>query len=185
MATCSSCQKLEGRILDLKEELFLLKQDLIKKGNLINQLEKSSSTTLSMTPLSFKVLDDTCQTHYCKRHLLDGIDGYASYISTYVIPSRVRLHKRSTKEVFYFIREGERVELHISAFVRMILKSTEDKTERLYQEVKNTVTGGISKSNNVADMVKLVAQRHYNMALIRGQKDELIDKVSQILLRAL
>ena len=182
---CSSCQTLTDQLKSLKEEVFLLKQDLIKKNNLILQLERSQGTSLSMKPLSFSFLDETCEAHYVKRHLLDGIEGYTSYIVNYIIPDKVRIHKRSSKEVFYFIRDGEKIQAHVSTFVKMILKSTEEKTERLYQEIKGSLTKSISMSESVSDMAKMVAQRHLNMALIRGQRDELVDKVSQNVLKAL
>lgn len=182
---CSSCQLLTDQVKSLKEEVFLLKQDFIKKTNLVVQLERSLGTSLSMKPLSFKFLDETCEAHYAKRHLLDGAEGYTSYIVNYIIPDKVRIHKRSSKEVFYFIRDGEKIQAHVSTFVKMILKSTEEKTERLYQEIKGSLTKNISKSESVSDMAKMVAQRHLNMALIRGQRDELVDKVSQNILKAL
>ena len=182
---CSSCQTLTDRVKSLNEEVFLLKQDLIKKDTLIFQLERSQGTSLSMQPLSYKVLNEACEAYYVKRHLLDGVEGYTSYICNYILPDRVRIHKRSSKEVFYFIRDGEKVQAHVSTFVRMVLKSTEEKTERLYQEIKGSLTKSISKSENISDMAKMVAQRHLNMALIRGQKDELVDKVGQNVLKAL
>jgi len=182
---CSSCKVLTDQVKSLKEEVFLLKQDLIKKNNLILQLERSQGTSLSMKPLSFNFLDEACEAHYVKRHLLDGVEGYTSYIVNYILPDKVRVHKRSSKEVFYFIRDGEKIQAHVSTFVKMILKSTEEKTERLYQEIKGSLTKSISKSESVSDMAKMVAQRHLNMALIRGQRDELVDKVSQNVLKVL
>ena len=182
---CTTCQGLTDQLRSLKEEVFLLKQDLITKNNLIIQLERSQGTTLSMHPLSFRFLDEACEAHYTKRHLLDGVEGYTSYIINYILPDKVRIHKRSSKEVFYFVRDGERIQTHVSTFVRMILKSTEEKTDRLYQEVKSSLTKNMSKSERVSDMAKMVAQRHLNMALIRGQRDELVDKVGQNILKAL
>ncbi len=182
---CSSCKTLADQVKSLKEEVFLLKQDLIKKDNIILQLERSQGTSLSMKPLSFTFLDETCEAHYVKRHLLDGIEGYTSYITNYILPDRVRLHKRSSKEIFYFIGEGEKIQSHVSSFVKMVLMSTEGKTERLYQEIKGSITKNMSGSESVSDMAKMVAQRHLNMALIRGQRDELVDKVGQNILKVL
>ena len=182
---CSTCQTLSDQVKVLREKVFTLEQDLLKKDNLIKDLERSQGASLSMQPLSFQVLDEICETQFSKRHLLNGIEGYTSYIVNHILPGKVKLHKRSTKEVFYFPREGEKVQAPVSTFVRMILSSTEDKTQRLFQEIKASLTKNIANTERVSDMAKVVAQQHYNMALIRGKMDELVDKVGSNVLKAL
>lgn len=181
---CSSCKVLTDQLNSLKENIFLLTQDLIKKDLQIVQLEQSQGTTLNMTSLSFNALSGACEAHYSRDHLLRGIEGYTSYVINYILPNRVRIHKRSSKEVFYFIREGERVQVHVSSLVKMVLNSTAEKTERLYQEIKGSLTKNFSRLKS-ADMGKMVAQQHLNMAMIRGKKDELVDKVGCGILKAL